>query len=302
MLTGFLNVDKPSGMTSHDVVDVVRGVAKQRQVGHTGTLDPFATGVLVLALGRATKLASFLSGADKAYRGEMTLGRATNTYDIEGEVTGEGAIDHLDAEGIDAAMGRLRGAIEQVPPPFSAKKVGGKKLYELARRGEIVEVEPKSVTVGEFVLDRWEPPLVHFHTVVSSGTYVRSLAHDLGQMLGCGGHLSRLARTQVGRVRLEDAVALADLQEHPEQLSERLLPIPDALPEIPKIEFTEDAARRLLNGAPAAVMARGLGVQTASAERAFAVDDRGNLLALVEAMPASPGTLLFQPKVQLAMR
>jgi tRNA pseudouridine55 synthase len=302
MTSSFLNIDKPSGMTSHDVVDAVRRVVGQRSVGHTGTLDPFATGVLVLALGRATKLARFLAGADKAYRGQITLGQATTTYDCEGEVTQTGPIDHLDQEGIDAAMGRQRGAIEQVPPAYSAKKVGGKKLYELARRGETVEVEPKPVTVHEFVLEGWEPPLVHFRAVVSSGTYVRSLAHDLGQALGCGAHLNQLARTQVGRHTLEESIPLAELEANPDRLEECLIPITEALPEIPTVTVNPEAERRLINGSPAALVARGIGVAAAEAKRLFALSEDGRLLALVEKMPASPGAIRIQPKVQLTNR
>lgn len=300
MLTGFLNIDKPAGLTSHDVVDVVRRLVGQRQVGHTGTLDPFATGVLVLALGRATRLTMFLTSADKAYRGEILLGRATTTYDPEGEVVSEGPVEHLDEEGIDAAMGLFRGVIEQVPPPFSAKKVAGKKLYEYARAGEQVRVEPKSVTVHEFVLDRWEPPLLHFHALVSSGTYVRCLAHDLGRALGCGGHLKRLARVQVGRFRLDEAVPLATLEAEPDSIGNRLVPICEAFPEIPRVTLGPEAKRRLINGSPAAVEARGVGMAAAQAEQVFAVDEAGAVLALARRLPSSPGTLLLQPKIQLA--
>ncbi|NUP89005.1 MAG: tRNA pseudouridine(55) synthase TruB [Candidatus Sumerlaeia bacterium] len=296
---GFLNVDKPAGMTSHDVVDVVRRVANQQQVGHTGTLDPFATGVLVLALGKATKLAQYVTGSDKAYHGAVTLGSATTTYDGEGEVTSQGAIDHLDAEGIDAAMSLLRGKIQQVPPPYSAKKIAGKKLYEYARAGEVIVAEPKEVTVTLFVLDRWEPPHVHFHCLVSPGTYVRSLAHDLGQALGCGGHLSTLARTQVGRFRLEEAVALGDLERDADLLGDRLVPIPDAFPDIPSVMVGDEATRRLRNGAEASIEARGIGIEAMAATRLFALDARGQPVALVERLPSQPGQVRLQAKVQL---
>jgi tRNA pseudouridine55 synthase len=296
---GFLNVDKPPGMTSHDVVDAVRRVAGQRQVGHTGTLDPFATGVLVLALGKATRLAQHISGADKTYQGQITLGQETATYDSEGEVTGGGSVEHLDSEGIDAAMGLLRGAIKQVPPPYSAKKVAGKKLYEYARRGEKVEVEPKDVIVHQFALDRWEPPILHFRASVSSGTYVRSLAHDLGRALGCGGHLTQLARTQVGRFRLEDAVALADLERDPGLFADSLVPALQAMPEIPRITVTPEAARRLRNGSSAAIELRGIGMDAAQADQLFAVEESGALIALVDKVPSEPRLVTLQPRVQL---
>jgi tRNA pseudouridine55 synthase len=302
MITGFLNIDKPPGLTSHDVVDAVRRVAGQRQVGHTGTLDPFATGVMVLVLGKATRLANRVSRTDKLYRGEIVLGKVTATYDREGEVTETGAVDHLDASGIQAAMGLLRGTVQQIPPPYSAKKVSGKRLYEYARAGERVEVEPKTVTVHEFTLLRWDPPVVQFETRVSAGTYARSLAHDLGRALGCGGHLGGLQRAQVGHFRIEDAVDLESLKENPALLRDRLVLIRHALPEIPTITLRPEGVRRLLNGSSVAVAARAAGLAAVSADELFALDESERLLALVERVPSSQGTLLVQPRVQLTER
>lgn len=302
LLTGFLNINKPNGMTSHDVVDAVRKIAGQRQVGHTGTLDPFATGVLVLALGRATKLASHVQSADKAYEGVIRLGQATDTYDCEGKVTEEHSVDHLDEDGIRAAMGMLVGDIQQVPPPFSAKKVAGKKLYEYARKGETVEVEPKDVTVREFSLLEWSPPEARFRTVVTTGTYARSLAHDVGQTLGCGGHLNRLVRTQVGRFRIEEALTLDALRDDPDLLGDSLIPIPAAIPDIPTLIISQEAVRRIANGAPAATELRGLTQDQLEADLLFALDPEGHLVALVEKLPASAGAIRYQPKIQLAQR
>lgn len=302
MLTGFLNIHKPDGMTSHDVVDVVRKAAGQRQVGHTGTLDPFATGVLVMALGRATKLANRIQNADKAYEGLIRFGQATDTYDCEGQATEEHSIDHLDEGGIGAAMGMLVGEIQQVPPPFSAKKVAGKKLYEYARQGEKVEVEPKDVTVQEFKLLSWNPPEAEFRAVVSTGTYARSLAHDVGQTLGCGGHLSRLVRTEVGRFRLDDALSLEALKEDRDLLGDNLIPIPSAIPEVPTLTISHEAVRRVANGAPAATEIRGLTPEQLEAEQLFALDPEGQLIALVEKLPASAGAIRYQPKIQLLQR
>jgi tRNA pseudouridine55 synthase len=297
--TGFLNIDKPAGMTSHDVVDVVRRAAGQRQVGHTGTLDPFATGVLVLVLGRATRLANLLAGADKTYRGEITLGRATTTYDTEGETTSTGSVDHLDEEGIRAALALFRGSIDQVPPPYSAKKVGGKKLYELARAGETVVVEPKQVTIHHLEMLGWNPPSVEFEAVVSAGTYARSLAFDLGQALGCGGHLSRLERTAVGRLTIAESISLDVIREQPDSVREHLISVSEALPEIPSVTVNPEAQARLLNGTAITLPSRGVGTKAAGAKRLFAVTEQGAPVALVESLPTGPGSLLLQPKVQL---
>ena len=195
--SGLLLVDKPEAITSHDVVDAVRRLLGTRRVGHTGTLDPAATGLLVLCVGRAGRLQSFLTSSDKSYEGTIRFGVETNTYDREGTPVGDPHPDpRPDAEAVRAACSRYVGELEQAPPPFSAKKIGGKKFYELARRGEAVPHLPKKVRVTRFDTLSVEGDVARFHVDCSSGTYIRSLAHDVGKELGLGAHLSSLRRTR----------------------------------------------------------------------------------------------------------
>ncbi|MDX1675222.1 MAG: tRNA pseudouridine(55) synthase TruB [Longimicrobiales bacterium] len=213
MVNGVLLVDKPEGPTSHDVVAVARRALDTRRVGHTGTLDPFATGLLVLCVGPATRLAQYLTGLDKAYEATARLGLATDTLDDTGEVLAEseGWRDRTAAE-IRAAFEAQQGALDQRPPAYSAKKVGGKKAYELARAGEAVELEPVPVTIHELDVLALDGPDVRFRMRCSSGTYVRAVARDAGETLGCGAHLTALRRTRVGPFDVESAVAFDALQ------------------------------------------------------------------------------------------
>jgi tRNA pseudouridine55 synthase len=217
MKDGLLLVDKEAGLTSHDVVQKVRRLLKQKKIGHCGTLDPDATGLLLLTLGTATRLTRFLIRAPKVYEGVFRLGVATDTYDASGRVVSEVPAEQVAAltlETVAAAMRGFEGEIEQKAPPYSAKKINGVKYYELARRGEEVPDEPKDVTVyelrptGELVDGR-----VGFHLACSSGTYARGLAHDLGAALGVGGHLAALRRTRIGSFQVESAATLARLEE-----------------------------------------------------------------------------------------
>jgi tRNA pseudouridine55 synthase len=213
-----LLVAKSAGPTSHDVVDVVRRALGTRRVGHLGTLDPFADGLLVLVVGRATRLAQFASGWRKAYRGTMRLGVTTTTDDVTGApVTTSDAWRALDRTAVEAALGRHRGSGWQRPPAHSAVKVAGERAYRRARRGEAVTLAPRPVEVAELSLEEWAPPDLRFRATVSGGTYVRSLARDVGETLGCGAHLVALTRTAVGPFRLEQArpasaVTAADLR------------------------------------------------------------------------------------------
>ena len=212
--SGLLLVDKPEAMTSHDVVDAVRRLLGTRRVGHTGTLDPAATGLLVLCIGRAGRLQSFLMCFDKSYEGTMKFGVETNTYDREGTPVGDAHPDaRPDPGALGAACGRYVGEFEQAPPPFSAKKIGGKKFYEFARRGEAVPHLPKKVRVTRFDTLSVEGDVARFHVDCSSGTYIRSLAHDVGRELGLGAHLASLRRTRIGPFSLENARTLPALGE-----------------------------------------------------------------------------------------
>jgi tRNA pseudouridine55 synthase len=228
---GTLVVDKPAGMTSHDVVARVRKLLKTRRVGHTGTLDPFATGVLVLCINRATRLSRFLTGDDKEYLATMRLGFTTDTGDLTGRRTGPIAdARHISSDQITQAMAGFRGRIRQTPPMYSAKKVGGVKLYELARRGEEIERAPVEVAIHELELigtaeiSPAGSAAAHledntraytFRVICSSGTYIRTLAEDLGAHLGVGAHLTALRRTRAGRCRIEQAQTLEQLAAAP---------------------------------------------------------------------------------------
>jgi tRNA pseudouridine55 synthase len=225
MRDGLLLVDKEPGLTSHDVVQKVRRLLKQKKIGHCGTLDPDATGLLLLTLGSATRLTRFLIRAPKVYEGVVQLGSATDTYDASGQVTSAAPAEQVAAllrADVADAMARFHGTIEQQPPAYSAKKVQGVKYYELARRGEEVPAEPKEVTIYEFVpLESLNgadgvdatPGRIPFRLGCSSGTYARGLAHDVGAALGVGGHLSELRRTRIGSFRVEDAVTLGALDK-----------------------------------------------------------------------------------------
>lgn len=214
MYHGLFLIDKEPGCTSHDVVQGVRRIVRQKKVGHCGTLDPAATGLLVATAGKATRLTRFLIRAPKVYVGVIRFGVSTDTYDREGQVVSESSIEALDGESIRAEMERLEGTYEQVAPPFSAKKHKGVKYYELARRGEAVPEAGKQITVFEFRSDgEQDQGEVPFRLSCSSGTYVRSLAHELGRALGCGAHLAELRRLQVGPFQVGDAVGLSALAE-----------------------------------------------------------------------------------------
>lgn len=208
---GLLNVDKPAGPTSHDIVARVRRGTGVRKVGHAGTLDPMATGVLVLCLGAATRLSEFVMASRKVYWARVRFGVETNTYDAEGAVVAEKAVA-LDRAAVEAALAPFRGTIGQVPPMFSAVQQGGRRLYDLARAGQEVPREARSVTIDRLALTDWEPPFASLEVACSPGTYIRSLAHDLGQALGTGAHLAALRRAASGRFTVEDAVSWDTLQ------------------------------------------------------------------------------------------
>ena len=245
-MNGLLVVNKPAGMTSHDVVNRVRRIAQIRRVGHTGTLDPMATGVLVLLLGPATRLAQFVSGHNKAYRAEVRLGTTTTTYDAEGDITGQAPVDVTDAA-LGAALAQFRGPLQQLPPMYSAIKVRGKKLYELARQGKEVERQPRAVTVYQLTQVAWDSPRLTLDIVCSPGTYIRSLAHDLGQVLGCGAHLTGLTRTAVGEFTLAQSHTLPALAQ-PGALIAALQPPHTAVNMMPVITLTAAQAQAVRHG------------------------------------------------------
>lgn len=252
-MDGVLVIDKPAGPTSFDVVRRVRALLKAKKVGHTGTLDPMATGVLPLCLGEATKVAGFITEGDKAYEAVVRLGVETDTQDAEGKVVAEAAVPPLTAALLEEALGRFRGTFEQVPPMYSAVKVGGRRLYELARAGEEVERSGRPVTVYELVLRDFSATQLRLSLRCSKGFFVRTLAQDLGRVLGCGAHLEALRRTASGPFSLAHAVSLAEVEtlaREPAALARRLVPVAQALTDLPAVRVSADDASRVLHGVP----------------------------------------------------
>ena len=247
-MNGVLVVDKPSGPTSHDVVGRVRRALGTRRVGHTGTLDPLATGVLPLVIGRATRLAQFLSSDEKEYVADVAFGVSTSTYDALGSELPHEASAPVDLSRLDGALGEFRGTYLQTPPAFSAKKVSGKPAYELARSGASPELKPVQVTVTALEVLEQGQRRASLRVVCSSGFYVRTLAHELGRRLGCGAHLAALRRARAGTFTLADAVPLDVLEQEGVAAALRLIPLERLLPAIPSVVLTEDGVRRALHG------------------------------------------------------
>jgi tRNA pseudouridine55 synthase len=253
-MNGLLVVDKPGGMTSHDVVNRLRRITGEKSIGHLGTLDPMATGVLPLLMGKFTRLAQYFSAAEKSYTGTIRFGFATDTYDAEGQPAGPDLKPLLRLEVIQAAAAPFQGEIEQMPPPFSAKKIDGKPAYKLARAGKPVELRAAAIRIFSFEVVRVEGAEADFAVTISAGGYVRSIAHELGQALGCGAHLTGLRRTRAGAFTLEDAHTLENLEQvkgDAVALAERCVHPRKLLPEMPAVCGEEHALGRLRNGAQA---------------------------------------------------
>lgn len=248
-LHGLLAVDKPQGWTSHDVVARVRRLAGQRSVGHGGTLDPLATGVLPLGLGQGTRVLEYLTGGRKRYAATLLLGAETDTYDADGTVMATAPWQHVRREALESALAAFRGPLLQRPPAFSAIKRGGQAAYTLARRGEMVELAPRAVTIDMLTITRFVPPEIDLDVVCSAGTYIRSLAFDIGRALGSAAHLTALRRTAAGGLTLADAPPLAAFEAGGRTLIEEWLLAPDrALFDRPALILSDVAARRLENG------------------------------------------------------
>lgn len=280
-MDGILNLLKPPGMTSHDVVSVVRRALGIRKVGHTGTLDPGVAGVLPICVGKATRLAEYITGEDKAYRAEITFGVTTDTQDSFGEVTGETDASHLGGGDVAYAITKFQGEIMQVPPMVSAVKVGGKRLYELAREGQEVEREARKVTIHKLQLLDFRPgphPTAYVDVVCSKGTYIRTLAADLGEVLRVGAHMSYLVRTRSGPFTLAEAATLEDLVAG----KAPMLSPAAALGGMARITVTGSAAERLKNGVAPLVgkLPHPPGTTVA------VLDGEGELLALAETAEA----------------
>lgn len=247
---GALVINKSAGKTSHDIVDAVRHLAGFRQIGHLGTLDPLATGVLVLLLGKATRLVRFYAGRRKRYNAAFRFGYATNSYDSEGTPLGPDVAPVLDRELLERLATESLGRFEQMPPIFSAKKVHGRPAYELARKNQAVELKPSSVELFEYRLTEVQGSLACFSIECSSGTYIRSLAHDMGQKLGCGAHLSEICRTAVGEFSLDQAIELEELAKAAREgkFQSCLIPLEGLLPDFPRTNVLPVLEKRVRHG------------------------------------------------------
>lgn len=286
-----LIVDKPAGMTSHDVVARVRRIVGEKSVGHLGTLDPMATGVLPLVLGRFTRLAQFYNEADKRYEGAIRFGWATDTYDAEGQPAAPEQPVNLSLELIRAAAAEFIGEISQYPPPFSARKIAGIPAHRLARKGQPVDLKPKQVEIKELELFAFDRQQVRFRAWVSSGTYLRSLAHDLGKKLGPGGHLAELKRTAVREFTINEAHSLEQLEQAQaaNTLDDLFLHPRLVLPEFPAVVASPESAARIRHGAAVNLPE----FSKAATVRVFA--GQRELLAIARRVAGT----LFQPKVVL---
>ena len=291
-ISGVLVVDKPVGMTSHDVVQAIRNGTGLRRAGHTGTLDPRASGVLVILVGPAVRLSEYVSASDKRYQAIIRLGSTTDTFDADGKFTRNNVPVNVTEAEFEAVLKTFIGEIEQTPPPYSAVKVQGRKAYEMARQGEEVDLAPRKIQVHHLEVLEWAPPEVVVDVHCSSGTYVRSLANDLGEKLGTGAYLVGLRRTKSGRFSLRDATPLRKLQEafHAGNWYQFLIPAAEALADWPAIELSPDEVEDVRHGhrvkaGPEAQPGMVRGVST-----------QGELVALMDLVTGEEGSPQWQPK------
>jgi tRNA pseudouridine55 synthase len=290
-INGLLLIDKPAGPTSFEVGRRVRKALKVKKAGHLGTLDPMATGLLPLALGEATRLAPFLEGAHKTYLAEVLLGVETDTQDATGAITAHSQA-LPEAPAVVAAAAGFVGEIEQVPPMYSAVRHQGRRLYQLARRGEQVEVPPRKVIVYRLEVKEIALPRLTLEVACGKGTYIRTLAHDLGRALGCGGHLAALRRLAVGPFAVGAALPLAQVLDDPESARTRVLPLADCLPDLPAVAVESAQARRLAQGQALAWTQNG-----AAGRQKLRVLLHGRLLAVAELRREPQGVILAPVRV-----
>ena len=292
-MNGVLVVDKPAGLTSHDVVQRVRRLMSERAVGHLGTLDPMATGVLPLVLGRMTRLAQFYVGCQKSYEGEIRFGFATDTYDAEGEPTGTAVAVAFSLEALRATAGQFRGRIEQMPPPFSAKKIQGVPAYKLARKKQEVALKAVTVEVLEFEILGLDGERATFRARVASGTYLRSIAHDLGKAMGTGGHLSRLRRTEVAEFTLADARTLEEIEAAVKdgRAQETMVHARRLLPALPAVTAPEESLGKVCSGTAVNLP------EMSGAKEVKVFRGQGELVAIATRVAGT----LFHPRVVLGV-
>jgi len=292
LASGVLIIDKPAGLTSHDVVNRVRRILRTRAVGHVGTLDPMATGVLPLVIGTLTRLAQFYTSAEKSYEGVIRFGFATDSYDREGQPTSPPQTVTFSLDTLREWAGRFRGVIEQIPPPFSAKKVAGVPAYKLARKQKPFTLREVQVEVKEFEILDLEDQRARFRARVGSGTYLRSVAHDLGQQAGCGAHLESLRRTTVGEFNLAQAHTLEELEGAARHGSIRdiCVPLRDILPALPFVTANEESLVRIRSGRSVNL------AELSRAKQVKVFDGKRELVAIATRVAGT----LFHPKIVLA--
>jgi tRNA pseudouridine55 synthase len=291
-MNAVLIIDKPAGLTSHDVVNRVRRILQQRAVGHLGTLDPLATGVLPLVLGNLTRLAQFYSASEKTYEGVIRFGFATDTYDAEGEATSPAQAVQVSLEQVRELAGGFRGVIEQMPPPFSAKKIHGVPAYKLARKHQDVPLKAVRVEIKEFEILTVEGDRASFRARVASGTYMRSVAHDMGRKVGCGAHLESLRRTTLGEFELADAHTLEEVEAaaNDARWEEIFIHPRKLLPSFPSVTANEETAARIRSG-------RAVNLPELSRARQVKVfHGQRELIAIATRVAGT----LFHPKIVLA--
>lgn len=288
-MEGILNIDKPSGMTSHDVVSRVRRLTGTRRVGHAGTLDPLATGVLVVCVGQATRLVEYVVGRPKTYETTVRLGQTTNTYDADGKIERTRPVAVTDDQ-LQVALAPFRGVIEQVPPMYSAIKRNGQPLYKLARQGVTVERAARVVTIYDLQLLGRDGDDVTLRINCSTGTYVRSLAHDLGEALGCGGHVTALRRTRVGLFSAESSIPLGQLSA--ENVADNLQPLERAVSHLQRVVLNPTQAEAVSHGKLVARPA-----DMTDDEFVYAVDNAGRLIGIMQLQDNQlrPHKVLYQP-------
>jgi tRNA pseudouridine55 synthase len=308
-MDGILNINKPSGMTSHDVVYKIRRLLSEKKVGHTGTLDPDATGVLPICLGKATKIIQFLPDNEKGYEGTITLGMATDSLDSSGKVIEVNDTSHVELSHIERIFTEFIGEIDQIPPMVSAIKIQGERLYKLARQGKTVERKPRKIHIYDLELLDFRKSVqdsdadkveVDFRVICSKGTYVRALARDIGVKLRCGGHLSKLIRTKSGSFELKDSIRLEDIQATPQTAYESICSIDQVLSFMPMLFVKDTARKRFLNGAPVEASdilrqeAGNIKLRTGDLIRVYDKDDA--LLGIGKAVTAYSPKVIYQPR------
>ena len=282
MIHGVINIHKEKGFTSHDVVAKLRGIVGQKKIGHTGTLDPDATGVLPVCLGKATKLCDMLTDKNKTYETVMLLGKVTDTQDISGTVLSESATDMLDENTVITAILSFVGDYMQVPPMYSALKVNGKKLYELAREGVEVERKARPVTILDIEIKEVNLPRVRMEVSCSKGTYIRTLCHDIGEKLGCGACMEELIRTRVSRFQLEDSLTLSQVQELKDigELEKILVPIDEMFSDYEAITLKEEFMSFVYNGNTFMPKHVKQYIELVDGKMVRVYDDKGNFIAI----------------------